>query len=200
LVTRVTWQVPHVEQELLTVLEQLGLPPIFRGVRIVLSLLFCVVFCRSYCLSFCPFWFGHCIVCPSIYDFWLPIRYDQTFLTLWVPNDLTLWVPNEDYIVFFYYTYTLIILRFVESFEWQNYHLSFIHYHWERYYDCEIYNNKSGACSVAPEFTPVLMCSCCVARVVVVCVVFCTSLFVFFLLTILLSVFVLWLLIKYLAS
>jgi hypothetical protein len=24
------------------------------------------------CRSFCPFSFGHCVVCPSIYRFWLP--------------------------------------------------------------------------------------------------------------------------------
>jgi hypothetical protein len=30
----------------------------------------------------CPFYFGHCIVCPSvIYGFWLPLWYLQTFLT-----------------------------------------------------------------------------------------------------------------------
>jgi hypothetical protein len=33
------------------------------------------------CISFVfPFSFGHCVVCPSIYGFWLPICYLQTFL------------------------------------------------------------------------------------------------------------------------
>jgi hypothetical protein len=31
------------------------------------------------CLSFCPS-FGHYVACPSIYDFWLPLLYIQTFL------------------------------------------------------------------------------------------------------------------------
>ena len=30
------------------------------------------------CLSFCPFSFGHCVVCCSIYGFWLPFWYLQT--------------------------------------------------------------------------------------------------------------------------
>ena len=38
------------------------------------SLVFCVVF-GDHCLSFCPFSSGHCIVCPSIYGFWLPLWY-----------------------------------------------------------------------------------------------------------------------------
>ena len=32
---------------------------------------FMCMFCRS-CLSFCPFSFVHCVICPSIYGFWLP--------------------------------------------------------------------------------------------------------------------------------
>ena len=34
------------------------------------------------CLSFCTFSFGHCIVCSSIYGFWLPLWYLQTLLYL----------------------------------------------------------------------------------------------------------------------
>ena len=69
--------------------------------RVTRSLVFCVMFCRcdwfclynyefwlSLCkvvrssvilllplLVFCSFSFGHCIVYPSIYGFWLPFRY-----------------------------------------------------------------------------------------------------------------------------
>ena len=39
-------------------------------------------------LSFCPFSFGHCVVCPSIHIFWLPLCYLQTCLAkviiLWI--------------------------------------------------------------------------------------------------------------------
>ena len=45
--------------------------PVFSGVCVARSLVFCVVFCRS--LSFCPFSFGYCMVCPSIYGFWLSL-------------------------------------------------------------------------------------------------------------------------------
>ena len=42
--------------------------------------IFCEVF-RSHCLSFVFFSFGHCIIClSSIYGFWLPLWYLQTFL------------------------------------------------------------------------------------------------------------------------
>ena len=34
----------------------------------------------DHCLSFCLFPFIHCIVCPSIYGFWLPLWYIQGFL------------------------------------------------------------------------------------------------------------------------
>ena len=47
----------------------------FTGVRVAEPLLFCVMFCTS---LFVLFLFGHCIVCPSIYGFWLPIWYLQT--------------------------------------------------------------------------------------------------------------------------
>jgi len=45
-------------------------------VNVARSLVFCVMFCRSLF-----YLFGHCIVCSSsIYGFWLPIWYLQTFL------------------------------------------------------------------------------------------------------------------------
>ena len=53
---------PLVEQELPTLPEHLSSPPVDR------------------CLSFCTFSFCHCVVCSSIYGFWLPIWYIQTLL------------------------------------------------------------------------------------------------------------------------
>jgi hypothetical protein len=32
----------------------------------------------------CPFYFGHCVVCPSIYGFWLPLWHLQSFLVLFI--------------------------------------------------------------------------------------------------------------------
>jgi hypothetical protein len=46
-------------------------------VRIAQSLVSCVVFCRLLCVFLS---FGHCIVCPSTYGFWLPRWYLQTVL------------------------------------------------------------------------------------------------------------------------
>jgi hypothetical protein len=68
-VTRLTQQVPLVEQELLTLPEHLSSPPVFSGVRVTRSLVLYVCFVDR-CLSFCTFSFGHCVVCSSsIYGF-----------------------------------------------------------------------------------------------------------------------------------
>jgi hypothetical protein len=79
--TRLTWRVPLVEQEMLTLPEHLSSPSVFSGVRVTQSLVLCVCFVDR-CLSFCPFAFGHCVVCSSSIDgFWLPLWYLQTLLT-----------------------------------------------------------------------------------------------------------------------
>ena len=54
-VPRRTLRMPDVEQELLTLQEHRSSPPIFRDVRVSLSLVFCLVLCRSLfvLLSFC---------------------------------------------------------------------------------------------------------------------------------------------------
>jgi len=48
-------------------------------VRVTRFLVLCVCFVYRW-LSFCPFSFGHCVACPSIYGFWLPLWYLQTLL------------------------------------------------------------------------------------------------------------------------
>jgi hypothetical protein len=63
-------RVPYAEQELLTLVVN-------HRVHVAWSLVFCVFLCR---LIFVIFSFGHCIVCPSIYDFRLLLWYLQTFL------------------------------------------------------------------------------------------------------------------------
>jgi hypothetical protein len=49
-------------------------PLVLTGVCVAPSLVLCVCFVDR-CLFFCPFSFDHCIVCPSIYGFWLPLWY-----------------------------------------------------------------------------------------------------------------------------
>jgi hypothetical protein len=80
-VTTLTRRVPLVEQELFILLEHMRSPPVFSGVRVTRSLVLCVWFVDR-CLSLCPLSFGHCVVCPSIYRFWLPIWYIQTLHNL----------------------------------------------------------------------------------------------------------------------
>jgi hypothetical protein len=71
-VTRVTRRVSLMEQELLTLPENLSSHPVFIGVRVTRTLVICVYFADR-CLSFCPFSFGHCVVCSyTKYGFWLP--------------------------------------------------------------------------------------------------------------------------------
>ena len=70
LITRLTRRVPLVEQKLLTIPEHLSSPTIPSGDRVTRSLVLCVCFV-DLCLSFCTFSFGHCVVCSSIYGFWL---------------------------------------------------------------------------------------------------------------------------------
>jgi hypothetical protein len=64
-----------VKQELLTLPEYLSSPSVFSWFRVTWSLVLCFV---DRCLSFCTFYFGHCVVCPSIYEFWLLPWYLQT--------------------------------------------------------------------------------------------------------------------------
>ena len=79
-VTRLTWRVPLVEQDLLTLSEHLRLPPVFSGVRVARSFVLCVCFVDR-CLSFCTVSFGNCVVCSSlIYGIWLPLWYLQALL------------------------------------------------------------------------------------------------------------------------
>ena len=61
--TSLTWRVPLVEQELVTLLDNLSSYPVISGVGITRSLVLCVMFCRSL-FVLCPFPFDHCVVCP----------------------------------------------------------------------------------------------------------------------------------------
>ena len=78
-VTRVIRRVPLVEQELLTLSEQLSSLPIFSGVPVTRSLVLCVFFLDR-CLSLCPFSFDHCVVCSAIHGFYLPFGIFKLFL------------------------------------------------------------------------------------------------------------------------
>ena len=79
-VTRLTWRVSLVDQELLTLPEHMSSSLVFSGVRVTRSLLLYVCYVDR-CLSFCTFSFGHGVICSSsIYRFWLPLWYLQTLL------------------------------------------------------------------------------------------------------------------------
>ena len=76
-VARVTLIVSHVDEDMHTYPEHLSSPQVLRGVRVARSLVFCVMF---FWIVVCPFSFGHGVVCPSIYGFWLLRWYLQPFL------------------------------------------------------------------------------------------------------------------------
>jgi hypothetical protein len=83
-VTRLTRRVPLVEQELLTLSEQMNSPRILSGVRVTWSLVLYVCFVDR-CLSFCSFSSGHCVGCSSaIYGFWFPLWCLQTILASYI--------------------------------------------------------------------------------------------------------------------
>ena len=64
---------PLQEQELLTLHKNLTSPPVFSGIHVIQSLVFCVVFCRSLFVFFTFFSSGNCIVEPSSsYGFLIP--------------------------------------------------------------------------------------------------------------------------------
>ena len=84
-VTRLTRRVQLVKQELPTLPKSRSSPSVFSGVRVTRSLVLCLCFVER-CFSFCLFSFGHCVVCPSIYGFWLPLWYLQTLLTVTSDN------------------------------------------------------------------------------------------------------------------
>jgi hypothetical protein len=64
--TRVTTRwLPLVGEELLTIPEHLSSPPVFSGIRVTRSLVFCVMFCRSLFVSFVLFLWPLC--CLSLF-------------------------------------------------------------------------------------------------------------------------------------
>jgi hypothetical protein len=69
-----------VEQELLTLPEDLSSRLVFSWIRVTGSPVLCVCFVDRF-LSFCTFSFGHCVGSSfSVYGFLLPLWYLQTLL------------------------------------------------------------------------------------------------------------------------
>ena len=62
---------PLVEQELLTLSDHTNSPRFLVGFVLLDLLVLCVCFVDR-CSSMCAFSFGNCVVCSSIYRFWLP--------------------------------------------------------------------------------------------------------------------------------
>jgi hypothetical protein len=54
--------------------------PVFSGISVTWPFVLYVCFVGR-CFSYCTFSFGHCVVCYSIYGFWLHIWYLQTLLS-----------------------------------------------------------------------------------------------------------------------
>ena len=98
--------------------EHLSSPPVFSGVRVTRSLVLYVHVCFvDRCLSFCTFSFGHCVVCSSIYELWLPLWYLQTLLrqctstrgvVLWITMVVKYFFRNQVHATLYVY-YTVYI-------------------------------------------------------------------------------------------
>jgi hypothetical protein len=69
-VTRLTRQVPLVEQELLTLPEFLGSLPVFCEARVTRSLVFMCMYHRSLFILLYFFFWPLCCLSPSAYGFW----------------------------------------------------------------------------------------------------------------------------------
>ena len=71
-------RVSHAKQALLILQEHLGSPPDYSGVHV--APVFRIMFCRSAFVSF-----DHCVgYASTIYGFWLPLWYLQTFLASYI--------------------------------------------------------------------------------------------------------------------
>ena len=107
-VTRVTWWVPLVEQEPLTLVEYLSSPLVFSGICVTRSWLFCVVFCRSlfvllsfflwplYCLPF-DLWL---LITPLVFSNFFCRHVQISYLrrsmkTKQVGKNLQIWAPEQ---------------------------------------------------------------------------------------------------------
>ena len=87
--SRLTWRVPLVEQELLTLPEHPSSLQVFSGIRVIRSLVLCVCLVDR-CMSFCTFSFGHYVLCSSsTYGVWLLLWYLQALL--WRLSPSLLW-------------------------------------------------------------------------------------------------------------
>ena len=105
-----------VEQELLTLPEQLISPPIFNGVRVTRSLGLCICFVDR-CLSFCTFSFGHFVLLrytDSDYPFGIFKLFIKLIVVLFSAKEvqtiiLTLFIElfdtKDKWILLFYETY-----------------------------------------------------------------------------------------------
>jgi len=68
--------------------------PGLSGFRVARSLVLYVCFVDRW-LSFCPYSFGHCVVCPSIYGFWLHLWYLQTLIKRVLLEEQVLLILSE---------------------------------------------------------------------------------------------------------
>jgi hypothetical protein len=66
-----------------TLSENMGSTPIFAGVSVVVHPIFWGFFCRSLFIFLFFFPFHHCVGCPSIYHFFIPLWYLQTFFPMY---------------------------------------------------------------------------------------------------------------------
>ena len=86
--------------------------PAFSGVRVTRSLVLYVCFVDC-CLSFCTFSFGHCVVCSSIYGYWLPLWYLQAHLSRYIVVKLHAVIPK---VHFFRFVFGISCLYFSNIF------------------------------------------------------------------------------------
>jgi hypothetical protein len=90
----------------------LSSPQISEGVRVTRSLVLCLI---DRCVSFCTFSFYHCVVCSSIYGFWLTLWYLQTLLGVHVFNLLIIFTVFLNKVKGFLHSKTIILVTSVQQ-------------------------------------------------------------------------------------
>ena len=86
----VTWQMSHVEQELLTLPQHLISPPVFCGVGVARSLAFSVVFCRSLFALLYLFLLAIVLSVLRFTDFYYPFGISKLFFQYIHRHDWTI--------------------------------------------------------------------------------------------------------------
>ena len=139
------WQVPLVEQELLTLLEHPGSPPVFGGIHVTRSVVLCVLLCSSLFVLLSFFFWPLC--CLSFFDLRIlitPLISSNSSWKLWNSYHFILFV------CFITWNMRMLVQKVCLDviFEVESLHMStpavslllFLHLPWKQDYGCHFWH------------------------------------------------------------